>query len=856
MSLPVPSKRRFPSILTSVYIFPTGAPIARPRRSLSCAARAALLLSLCLSIGWQGVSSAATADTIQPAGLVTQPSIQQSKQLSSSTTRQILIEKILQAYGGLEKMKELDALAFRSVGKLLQLSTISGAGNSYDTEILSKGEKVRAEVKLMGQPLITGYDGKRSWLQQGNQVFPADPTTNQRIEEEVKHGLVLLLKMTEQDRKVELGPPRDANGESCLTLLVYADDGKPTTFYANENGVIVRSEFLGTDLEQGLSALKAYDYSDNRPVMGSLMPFKIVEFSGDKKTSETLLSKIEQADLSDSIFEMPTETKIARLQQGPVKLPFDYVSNEIVVKASINGRHDLRFIVDTGATQSVIDVESARQVGEYKVSDHKMTTGSGAVNMNYMTFEEFKLGDVCVHDVPFAVTEIGTFKHMAGVRPDGLIGANVLKRFLLTIDYEKKELILQDPSKVAVVSGAHIIKTKPALGMGGLAVDGKIDGTLPVTFLIDTGAAFNNVPLDVVKTILTSPLLPVTEVLGLDGRKIPTGSVRFKSLAMDGLMVSDPIFSVAPKSEKIPAGMFSGTPLGILGNPFWRRFRMTVDYRNERLILERTPGLVAYEKLMDQLEEVRLRYIRKKNADGAIQEYSKIAASAEKQHLPAAAALAHSCVGQAIEQKMRAAENPALLREAENQFARAQSFAQQARERDIEAKVLSRWARMYLNNAHGANEVKAARALLARAEKMSQDSEVSAVGGMLFVLMRNYWFAEQYFNQALGCDPANWEALWGKYALSKMRGKSQESQLVASQLKQYYPFAPEVLAIGDGASEKAQTEKGAAQAGAKTSKVTGSTVSPPNGSAKTSSKESTAKSDAEPGGPRAESGQD
>ncbi len=67
---------------------------------------------------------------------------------------------------------------------------------------------------------------------------------------------------------------------------------------------------------------------------------------------------------------MPEEPTIARLQQGPVELPFEYAYNQVLAKAKINGDKDAIFIIDTGASQSMMDQTYAETIGATEKSDY------------------------------------------------------------------------------------------------------------------------------------------------------------------------------------------------------------------------------------------------------------------------------------------------------------------------------------------------------------------------------------------------------------------------------------------------------------------------------------------------------
>lgn len=769
----------------------------RIRRALTLMALASLLNQVCPVASYAKTDSdpVAAADTrITPA---TNAKIRSADSNAPIDVKQ-LSKQILEAYGGYAKMKQLDGMAFKSVGDLKQYSTISGACNSFETETISKGEMLRSKIELMGQPMVTGYDGKQCWIQQGEHVFPADETTTQRIVEEVKHGMVLLMKLGEPGARIEAADRREVAGRPCSGLKIYADDGKPSTFYADDTThYILRSEYVGTDLEQGVSAVKICEYSDNRPIMGSIMPYHITEFSSEKKSAETDIRSIVEHNVDDSFFSIPTEKPIARLKEGPVTIPFEYLSNEVVVRVTINDSQTLRFLVDTGATQSILDQEVASTLGKFKASNISMTTGAGSVAMNYMTLNKVAIGDVVLSNVPVAVTSLASFDHLIGARPAGLIGANILKRFLITFDYEKKQLTLRDPSDTPDLNNVDIVKTKPALGVSGLAVDGILDGAVPVTCLVDTGAAFNNISEAVVKSILPNSLLPMGDVLGLDGRRIKTSSVRFKNIKLGDISVNNPVFSVASQNAAVPAGIFSGgTKLAVLGNPFWSRYRMTVDYRGQRLLLETTPEKRKANALTARIEAIHQQQLVHPDTASSIKGFLRLAEDAREGGFPAIEALAKASSA-ALEWDIAAAKSDTEGQEiALKRFDDAMKLAESTREPKIQAQVASIMSMSRLKHAKSQDDFVASRKTLGAAAKLGPTEPlVMVAAGLILVQLNHNDMAEKVFNQALTLEPTNWPGLWAKYRLATASGQTDVARLVAEQLRHYYPQAEEVKAL-------------------------------------------------------------
>jgi hypothetical protein len=123
-------------------------------------------------------------------------------------------------------------------------------------------------------------------------------------------------------------------------------------------------------------------------------------------------------------------------------------TNHFEIIAKINGVKG-RFILDTGASNSCVDFETATQFKlNVKESDIK-AAGAGATNMKTQTSEENKLSIGTWKKekfvlVLFSLTHVNSALTAHNAKPvDGIIGADVLKKGKAIIDYEKKYLYLK-----------------------------------------------------------------------------------------------------------------------------------------------------------------------------------------------------------------------------------------------------------------------------------------------------------------------------------------------------------------------------------------------------------------------------
>jgi len=748
-------------------------------------------------------AAAAATNTTAVASTTSAP----AKNTSEKATA--LAEKVIEKIGGLDKIKKFNSGAYRARGTVEQISSLSGSSNTLPCEIVSQGRKQWISVTFMGQPVVTGYDGKDCWTMQGTNAMPTDPITAKRVKEDLDHGLLLVEKLLDRGRKLSLGERKVINNVECEALSVVADDDKPTTFFIDPTTyLIVRTEYQGADIEQGVDCIKGYDYLDYRKVDGTLQPFKAIEYSDQKKVSVVEVAKLETGvKLPDNFFRMPQEAKIARLKQGPVRVPFQYVSSEILVMASVNGLPNKLFILDTGATQSIVDTASFRDMALKPSDEVAITTGSGAMKMGYANLKSFQIGDIVLEDVPVAIADLSKFSQFLPTRPHGLIGANVLKRFLLTIDYDKRELILQDPDKVRVPEGAIVVETKPSLGVSGLAVEGVIDDKLKLSFLIDSGAAFNHVAESLIKEVTKEPLLTVGIIKGLDGTPVRTGAIRFKSLEIGKLKIDEPIFSVAPSKgdDGLPRGIISGGAIAIIGNPLLCRYRVTIDYRNQKIYFEETVKKAEAE-FEARLKRILSEFYNEDNAKVATNQLAHLSNDALAQGCASVAALSMANEALYMSRVEGSTQPPKNAKVIQDKFLTAYDHAKHSDKKPIMAQVLSLWAQYYLqtNNSHRA------RPLIAKALTLCPTEPAPyAVAGLLIVQdnpqerattggatdetgTKVESTADMMLNQSLMLDPANWLALWTKYNLAEKSGKEDEKVVIAKHLRRYYPDSTRV----------------------------------------------------------------
>jgi predicted aspartyl protease len=122
-------------------------------------------------------------------------------------------------------------------------------------------------------------------------------------------------------------------------------------------------------------------------------------------------------------------------------IPFRFVrDNLMVIPVFLNGRGPYQFLVDTGATHSILSSSVAEQLNVVGGRTGSLITAAGAVPVTIGTIDIVQIGSVRIYKTQIAVTSLELFRTL---HVDGVLGADYLKQFKISIDYTNQVLTLQ-----------------------------------------------------------------------------------------------------------------------------------------------------------------------------------------------------------------------------------------------------------------------------------------------------------------------------------------------------------------------------------------------------------------------------
>ncbi|HEU5234269.1 MAG TPA: aspartyl protease family protein [Terriglobales bacterium] len=164
------------------------------------------------------------------------------------------------------------------------------------------------------------------------------------------------------------------------------------------------------------------------------------------------------------IFLVVTLSLAASAQSVDFKLRNNYL---IVTKCSIADRPDLVAVIDTGATETVIDTKLAKRLRLPLTAD-TATFGTGQAAVSAVSIPDLTVGPVHVTELSGIAVDGSLVERRLGVHADIIIGMDVLEHSSLLIDYKAKTITFGAAPRLAhtspLIQGRHLILVPVVVG--------------------------------------------------------------------------------------------------------------------------------------------------------------------------------------------------------------------------------------------------------------------------------------------------------------------------------------------------------------------------------------------------------
>ena len=269
------------------------------------------------------------------------------------------------------------------------------------------------------------------------------------------------------------------------------------------------------------------------------------------------------------------------------KIPFELTGNLILLQARLNESGPLWFILDTGATDTVIDSQLAKAL-RLKATGRTVGTGSaGTATALIFKGTSLELPNIEATNLTLYGLPIDFLSAPLGRRISGVIGNDILKQLVLEVDYASQVVNFYEPESYQYSGAGDIL---PITMEGYPFVRARITlaghRVIECKFEIDSGSTGGitfNTPFVDRNRLLDSVSKSNQSRLGGVGGSAVAFSGRLKSISLGSFQMENLIarFSRARRGDDA-----SDKYDGLIGGDILRRFKVVFDYARREMMLE------------------------------------------------------------------------------------------------------------------------------------------------------------------------------------------------------------------------------------------------------------------------------
>lgn len=429
-----------------------------------------------------------------------------------------------------------------------------------------------------------GFDGKVSWTQDSSGQTRTDDSGDGR-EGAANDAYRRTLSYWYPERhkaEISYAGSKTEGDRSFHVLRIVPEGGRPFELWMD-----ARTGLADRTVEKTSAVTNTTFVSDYREVGGLRMPFALRITNGEVKYDQTVAVESVQvnAPVDEARFQMPqAKSHDFTIADGKTAetVPFRLLNNHVYIQVRIGGK-PLQFLFDTGGL-NLLTPEALERLGLKAEGALEMRgVGEKSADTALARVPEIAIGGVTLRDQVFFVVPLTGLDAAEGLEVDGIVGYELIKRFIATVEYAKGRLTFTLPEAFQAPAGAAVVPF--TFDDNTPQVEGEIDGVKGV-FTIDTGSRASltlNVPF-VQEHGLKAKYAPRVEALsgwGVGGG-VRSLFTRAKTLKLGGVEVPAPVTDLA----LVEKGAFANKYLaGNVGGGVLRRFDVTFDYGGKRMFL-------------------------------------------------------------------------------------------------------------------------------------------------------------------------------------------------------------------------------------------------------------------------------
>jgi tetratricopeptide (TPR) repeat protein len=273
------------------------------------------------------------------------------------------------------------------------------------------------------------------------------------------------------------------------------------------------------------------------------------------------------------------QVKLFRVLDGPNR------ERGVGLVLRLNGKQNARLLLDTGASGIALSPKLAEKAG-LEVISGETGEAKGVGDQKPQASVAYLASEIRAGDVAFADYPISVFRSAQSPDYDGLIGADVFGRFIVSLDFNQLLLTVQPRDKNSEPDSDEPTDARPPssgfsrmVRFGDhLTVPTFINGsTRSVLFLLDSGAQSNLIDTATAAEFASVSADSSVRVVGIQGSVKESARANRVSLVFAGFRQDNPDV-IAISLERLGDDMGAGIG-GVLGMPVLRNLTVSIDYR-------------------------------------------------------------------------------------------------------------------------------------------------------------------------------------------------------------------------------------------------------------------------------------
>jgi hypothetical protein len=288
------------------------------------------------------------------------------------------------------------------------------------------------------------------------------------------------------------------------------------------------------------------------------------------------------------------------LEEGRKKarIPIEINNNLVIIPVVVNGQLPLKFILDTGVRTAILTEKVFSDILNLTYSRKYSVGGPGGKKI----VEAFVTNNVTL-DLPPGIHGEGhallvleedylELRNYLGVDVHGIVGYELFSRFIVSIDYEKKELLLIRPDKFKL-RGKYttvpitIEDTKPYVRTTVTMTD---TSKTHVKLLVDSGASHGLILEPDSNDTLAVPQKHISSIIGRGLGGVITGQIgRIQSLQLGRFDVDDVIANFPDPNSYMDTLKTSRVVFrnGAIGGEILSRFKVIFNFPGEKMYVKK-----------------------------------------------------------------------------------------------------------------------------------------------------------------------------------------------------------------------------------------------------------------------------